>query len=552
MSFIGDTSTTLAPSPLRSAVMSREHLPAAIIYALAALILFATAPHDGEFWYSDAPRHALNGVFVKDLVETFPSEPSAWAMEYYLRYPALTILLYPPLFYAISAPFYAVFGVSHATALSVVLIHYFALALGLNMLARRWLPPIAAFAVGLSIMASPEAALWGRQVMLDIPSLAFCVWAIVALGRYADTKKPLLLYLAVALALCAAYTKISGAFLFPVIALILVSAHGREAWRDRHRWIAALFAAVALVPLVVLTIEFGGANVRSVVDVGNAEASRTTLEGWLWYARQFPALMGWPLLLPAIVALVLLRFRLPAAPTRTDLVLLTSWFVIGYVFFSLIDLKDARHALFFLPPMLIAAGLVISTLVPRRIGEGTLLTLVVVLGIYTWREYPVPSVTGYRAAAEWIAEHADKNAIVAFSGERDGSFVFNLRTMESRPDVTTLRTDKLLLSVAVSRDLGVQQKSYSEVEIAALLDRDGVSYIVAQDDFWTDIPAMARLGTVLRSSHFEDVQNIPVVATVPTRDRMLRIYRNLGEVNADPGKIELDLPIVGRTVSGNL
>jgi hypothetical protein len=161
-------------------------------------------------------------------------------------------------------------------------------------------------------------------------------------------------------------------------------------------------------------------------------------------------------------------------------------------------------------------------------------------------------VAGYRAAAEWIAEHAEGDAIIAFSGERDGSFVFNLRTMENRRDIATLRADKLLLSVAVSRDLGVEQKAYSEAEIAALLDRDGVRYVVAQDDFWTDIPVMARLSTVLRSPHFEEVLSIPVVANVPTRDKMLRIYRNLGEVNANPGRIELDLPTVGRTVSGDL
>ena len=36
-------------------------------------------------------------------------------MQYYVQYPALTILFYPPLFYAVAAPFYAIFGVSHAT-----------------------------------------------------------------------------------------------------------------------------------------------------------------------------------------------------------------------------------------------------------------------------------------------------------------------------------------------------------------------------------------------------------------------------------------------------
>eukprot|EP01034_Spumella_vulgaris_P042091 gene42091-52177_t len=79
----------------------------------------------------DAPRHALNGVFVKDLIAAAPwSDPSRYAYDYYAQYPALTILFYPPLFYAISAPFYALFGVSEGTALLVVALHYVAFAWG--------------------------------------------------------------------------------------------------------------------------------------------------------------------------------------------------------------------------------------------------------------------------------------------------------------------------------------------------------------------------------------------------------------------------------------
>jgi len=42
-----------------------ERAAAAVVFLMGALLLFITAPHHGEFWWSDAPRHALNGVFVK-------------------------------------------------------------------------------------------------------------------------------------------------------------------------------------------------------------------------------------------------------------------------------------------------------------------------------------------------------------------------------------------------------------------------------------------------------------------------------------------------------
>ncbi|HLI21719.1 MAG TPA: hypothetical protein VKV32_11405, partial [Stellaceae bacterium] len=44
----------------------------ALALGVATLLLGVTAPHHGEFWWSDAPRHALNGVFVKDFVAAMP------------------------------------------------------------------------------------------------------------------------------------------------------------------------------------------------------------------------------------------------------------------------------------------------------------------------------------------------------------------------------------------------------------------------------------------------------------------------------------------------
>src|ERR1043165_10100694 len=95
---------------------------AAPVLVLAAVtgVLFLPAPRSVDFWWSDVSRHALNGVFVHDLLATLPLDPVDWAQQYYLRYPARTILFYPPPFYFISAPFFAVFGVSHAAALAPV------------------------------------------------------------------------------------------------------------------------------------------------------------------------------------------------------------------------------------------------------------------------------------------------------------------------------------------------------------------------------------------------------------------------------------------------
>jgi hypothetical protein len=518
---------------------------AAAMSLLGAVLLFLTAPHHGEFWWSDAPRHALNGAFVKDLIAAMPAHPAAWAMQYYVKYPALTILFYPPLFYVISAPFYGLFGVAHATALVVVLLHYFALALGLYLLARCWMSPIASIAVGLAVMAAPGIALWGRQIMLEVPSAAFAVWAALLLRRHIAKGRPVALYLAAFLLLCATYTKITAIFLFPVFAAALLTAQGPALFRQRHAWIVAGLTALGLLPVIYLTIAFGSANVQSVTGIPDASVSRASIAGWTWYARQMPSQLGWPLLALAILG-VSPAFRRLA---RSDLVLLGGWFVLGYLLLSSIDLKEARHALVILPVALLAAGMTVYALLPERVAGPAFLLLVVSTGVYTWRAAPTPYVEGYREAAEWIVREAPRDAVIVFSGKRDGSFIFNLRA-GPREDIGVLRADKLFLEVAVRRELGVKQKLMSEQDIGDLLDRDGVSYVVAQDDYWTDLPVMARFQAVLRSPHFQEVARIPVVANVPTEDHTLVIYRNQGNVAAGPHIVDLQLPIIGRQVEG--
>jgi Dolichyl-phosphate-mannose-protein mannosyltransferase len=531
-----------------------EHLVALGIYLLVAVALFFSAPHEGEFWWSDAPRHAMNGAFLRDMAAAFPwRDPAQYAIQYYMQYPALTILFYPPLFYAVLALFYALFGVSHGTALSVELLYYVALAFGLYLLARRWLSPWLALGVGFAVMVAPGIAFWGRQVMLEVPALASATWGVVALRYYLDSERPILLYLGAFILLCAIYTKINTAFLVPVVTLMMFAECGKMLLRIRHSWIVAVLFVVGVIPVIILTLKFGAANIQSVTGVSDAVTSRDTMSGWLWYAEQFPEQVGWPILVLAIAFpfSVLLGNRLPNF-NRSDVILLLGWLVVGYVFFSAIALKEVRHSVLILPPIILAAFLTISCSVPHRFAWPLALLLCVAVAYDTARYHPVPFVSGYREAAAWIERNAPEDAVIVFSGYRDGSFIFNVRTFEPHGNLYTVRADKLLLEVAVRREIGVKEKILSAAEIDALLDRIGARYVVAQVDFWTDLAVMSRLQSVLQSDHFEEVFRIPVVSNVPTKDKEIRIYRNRHWVKPGARTLNLDLPIIGEGLEGEI
>ncbi|ART53149.1 4-amino-4-deoxy-L-arabinose transferase [Acidovorax carolinensis] len=538
------------PRPDTLAIHAAERLLAWALVLVCVALLFAQAPHGGAFYWSDSPRHALNGVFVMDMIKAMPiDDPTGYAYRYYAQYPALTILFYPPLFYAISAPFYAVLGVSHETALLVVAIHYLALGLGCWRLARYWLPAAPSLAFGVLVLWLPEVAFWGRQVMLEVPAFAFLVWSAVAVMAYLRGGPPRWLYLGAALLVLGMYTKISVAYMAVVYAALIAQRDGWAALRNRHHWWVAGLSVVGLLPLAVLTLKFGQANLQSVTGVADAVASRASWQGWVWYLQQIPAQAGWPLTLLGLAGAIMAAWRrIPG---------LGFWwlgFAVGYLFFSSIDLKEARHSVFLLPSVVFFAVLCVHTVVPPRLGRwahaALAMLVLATVGLTVWTR-PVFYVQGYAQAAAEVARLAPRDSTVMFSGYRDGSFVFSMRAREDRRDLQVMRADKLLLGVAVRRELGVEQKGLTEAEIAEAINANGVHYVVMQPGFWIDLEAMQRFERVMASDQFEAVARIATPANHNAHETELVIYRNKGAVAPRRHGTDIELKIINRRISAD-
>jgi hypothetical protein len=531
-------------------------VPLVVILA-CALALLLTTPLGGAFWWSDAPRHGLNGIFVKDLLVQMPlANPKQFAFDWYVQYPALTILFYPPLLYAISAPFFLVFGESHLIAQAVVILHAAALGFGVYALARFWLPRAGALAAAIILLGLPEIALWGRQVMLEIPAMAWLVWAAFFTVRHTRRRDTASLFLAAGLLLAALYTKISMVFVVAVLILFLLQARGLAMLAERRVWIALALAVVGLAPLAALTVLFGQANVQSVVAIADTPASRKTLAGWTWYAERLPDMLGWlPLGLAALGCGLMLANR-AGRWQRGERIMLVLWVLTCYLALSFIELKEARHATVLLVPVAVWIALTLYWAMGRigAAGLRPLLTVGAALAIFAYAlaTSSVPFFAGYQEAAQRASAAAPKDSVVLFSGKRDGSFIFSMRTATDRPDLYTVRADKLLLEVAVRRELGVGQRDYTEEEILTRLRELGVSVVVAQRDFWTDLEPMARLQRVLDGPGFEEIGRIPVETNMPQEDRELRLYRIVGKVHPRPRNLAIDLPIIGRRIEGEM
>lgn len=530
----------------------KELVIAILVFGAFGLLMFVTAPVAGDFSWSDAPRHALNGIFMKDFIAGLPLDnPRQYAINYYLRYPALTILFYPPLFSTVLAGSYALFGFSHAVAQATVTFFHVFLAIGVNLLARRWLSPVYAVAAALMLVAAPEIALWGRQVMLDIPAYAWLVFMALAFVRYLDDYRPRYLYLTVFLFLAALYTKQTPVFVAGALVFGVFAARGVSALRDRHIWIAALVFAVLAVPLTVLHLKFGQVNTASMMGSLRPDVSRASLEAWTYYATQLPGQLGWPTVLLAATYLAGAALRPSWRLPRSHMVFLLSWFLLGYAFFSFIMVHDPRLDLMALLPLPIFAALAATHLLdPLRPRVGPALVLAVGTSSLLWSvfAYPIQYVGGYAEAARFVMDRAPKNGAVLFSGNRDGSFIFNMRA-GNRTDVSIIRADKLLLQVGIERERGVRDLGVGSIQIEDMVRRYAVRYVVVETGFWADLPSMRSLYDLLGDrSRFKPVHRIVPVANFNNTDHELMVYEYLGEIASRPAPLGLQLFGTGQKI----
>jgi 4-amino-4-deoxy-L-arabinose transferase-like glycosyltransferase len=523
------------------------------ILAIAVGLIFATAPAEG-FWWNDAPRHAMDGVFYFDFFRDLPLQnPKEYAIQYYLQYPALTILFYPPFFPLVEAMFYWLFGVSEWTAQLTVAVFYFAGAVAAYLLALRWTSRSHALATSILFVSSHAIAFWGRQVMLDVPAFAMLLWSAWFLLHYLDTRRPSTLYFFSIVFCLSVYTKLNVVFMVPVFAGVVLHARGIAALKDKHVWLSALLIAVIMAPWIAVTLKFGHVNVGAVAGGQSPlEIPRSSIAGWTFYLKFIPVQLGW--IVPGVAFLFIanLVFRVRDEMKKVDTVLLLAWFVWGYIFFSLIPLKEERHDIFILFPLIAFAMKFLAQELPRQLALACAWLLAVGTFAYTTMFDKVPYIAGVREAAHYVAQNAPPNSIVMFSGTRNGSFVFYTRAESNRTDLYVIRVDKLLVNMTVMKEIGFRERAVKAEQIVAMFREYGVAYIVNDVNFYNDIVVMKEFQRALAISGFAIERRIPVYGNVRSDEHELVIYRNPDPPAKGARNLVYDIGILGVTVEGKI
>ncbi len=504
------------------------------LLASAVTLLFLTAPKHEDFYWTDAASFALNGALIRDYVAAgFPRSPMAFATEWFMRYPALTISLYPPIFPMAEALVFSIFGFSHAAAQATVAAFTALAAGGAYLTARSAMPPLAAVGAALLLFATPSVLLWSRQVMMELPALAFLLAASAALLRYQAGGGARRLFLVVILLLAAVYTKQTAIFAAPAFAAALLVEEGPSLLRRRSIWLAAGAGVIGLLPLTAFTIMFVPQLIEVAVGQGTAsiqssgEASRLSVAAFTAYGRALPAIVGLPSLAGALGYFALLAIRgWPRGAERRLVVLMLAWFGADYLFISSTAHFEARYGIALVVPPTVLSVLLVTRLAGTRWQSSAALAGGVALFGAAITTQGVPRLSGYDAVAAYVLDNSRQDGVVLFDGNESKNFVFSVRSRSVMPKIFIMRAEKLLVTYSIMREWGIRDRNLSSADIEALIDRYDISMVVLQPDFWTDQPSIARLQALVYSDRFQQVAEFPITSDAPSQRTTIKVFRN--------------------------
>lgn len=521
-----------------------------VLFAAHAAVYRASEP----FYYNDETRHVMTGVYFRDLLADMPvGNLREYTVSYYLQYPALGLLVWPPFFYILEGLLMYVFGTSLVVAQALVGLFAVMGCAYLFLLVRQTSDAATATVATLIFGFSPLVFEYSQYVMLEVPTLALGLAATYHFVRYLDAERRRDIMLAAVFSALAALTRFDAVYLLPLF-LCALAVRGRwDLLRRREVWAAAAVALLFVLPVYALTArEIGWFHLKQASETLSPDfPPYLSLRRYFFYPSQLPSQLGWFALVPAFVGLVA-----GMSPARRG----AAWvfyILIGatYATFTAMGEVDSRHTIYWLPAFsyFAANGLALIAWRLRVAGAYVPLSaLVVVAMALTALARPKAFVRGYEAAARYVLSSNDSSPFCLFVGRLNGDFIYQLRRHDPNRRLWALRADKIIFSVLVNPQVGYEQSAQSDEDILATIFRYDPQFIVVEEAQTADtLPVENQLRAIInnRPDRFLLDKAIAVESNDATLDgKQIRVFRNLLR-NSDPERrLDVNLLILRRSV----
>jgi hypothetical protein len=514
---------------------------------VAALVLGATVSLGG-FRYGDSAVHAMDGVLILDWLRGGPGvwlQPLAFADQQYGHYPALGIgQHYPPAFAVVEAAFFAILGVSITTARVCVVFFGLIATAGTYVFARRWMGRLPSTLAAVSLATMPAFVTWGRQVMLEVPTLAALIWAGVAFNAYLDQPTRRRLLLAHMLASIAILFKqpavfLNGTFFFVVCGLVFL----RRA-NPRHAVVSGLVSMGVTLAVFWSLDDLG----RQVVSGYANQIDGAGWNGVFFYAKQMPRIVGATLLTLGVVGLAL-SFRRSMALG----LLLLGWFGACYVMLSVVDCKNPRFLCLGIFPFSVWGALVAETALrhipkprPRYLAFAAAALALSLRGM----TQPIDLEPDY---GQTVSTHRDKiqGQAILFGGIRDGDFVFAVREQVPWRTSVVVRASKLFYTCNAVPEIDFVSKASTPLDIQETIRRYAFRYIFVERANRSGVPQDRMLREYLTSTpdyRLIDSDALTISGGQSSRQRILDVYEAVNDWTPTESRVDIYIPRSRRTI----
>lgn len=528
---------------------------------------------DPYFFFPDAERIAMDGVFILDVFRDLPGSilhPLEYVQKYYAQYPALSTGYRPPFFALVTSGFYAVFGLSYLSPKISVLFFLFVGMIFWYLLVEKTHGSRVALGSLVLWLSVPMIFQYSQYTMLEIPTLAMVIVSTYALYMY--VAKPTFLWgliLGIAMGLTFWTNQKSGFLLFALPLYPVLAGQWRIFFRKESFFFYAILAFF-LVPLAAMTLWLGDQNLSQALPSGGSEGR---MLGWLTVDK---ILLNIKFLYSDHLSLVLLFFSVTgllfAAFNKDRNSLIYGCLIISiYVFFTYVRHNIPRYSMYWIPFFCFFAVIGIQKMtyylkekIPVHQSFIFICLLLVPFSINLFKlpSIQIPYSQGYEKAAEYVIKHS-KSPIVFFHGYGNGQFTFFLRSLDHDRKMIIVRADKIFTSSSISWRRRVTVHVDNHDEMKEYIKSINQQFIVIEAIH----PVNMRLDEGFRKV-FDDFRILlnddesfvlRKIIDVQSnyynfKDQKILIYENLmfTEQDLDKIKLHLPLPVVGQGVEVNI
>ncbi len=507
----------------------------------AAVHLLSIRPAEPVFC-GDSNRHVMTSVFFRDLLaDGGLGSPKAYAEAYFAQYPALGLLVWPPLFHALCGVLMLIFGTSVVVARGLILASLILAAVCVYRLARRATDADAAALVTIVFLLLPLIFQYGRDVMLEMPSLALCLVSLDQFDRWHSHGQRRALYAAAFAAALAALTRFDAVLLLLCYLMVFLIRGRWDRLRSWHPVGAAALAILLVAPVYAIILrEMGGLHLRQAADsvggaVGGSANGFLQLKNFWFYPAALGEQAGWPVVLLSAAGALTVFVRRQTNPCGVFLALLTA----TYLTFTPLAELHIRHAIYWLPATAFFAVRGLNSLVlPLLLSGNSSLRRLLLPAVYaafltltacgTLRE-PSYRVEGYRKAAEFTLQHTRPGDAIFFDGWWDGNFTYHIRHLDPGRSRTVIRGDRLLYDFLCVPATDFRQHVETDMDILRALTEAAPKFVVIESpQFYQKVEIAQQLRELIRARPDLFVPQ-ETVAVTSTMDHLpafeLRIFR---------------------------